>query len=171
VVVEPLSQQDPRWKYVVLGENTGHLKTIGNWGCLLVVYNMLARYYGFTEQTPGYYNIHMVASGAFSNQYLLPAAFRTAHPNRVYYNGFLSRESPLMIPRIAEYLSDGILVPARVDFKPVTSAWEQHWVLLIQELDGDYLMADPWTGTIGSLSETYGIAGTDVLEAIFYTLT
>lgn len=112
----------------------------------------------------------MVSMRCFSDQYLLPAAFRTAHPDEVYYNGWLPKSSPLLRPRIGNYLANKELVPARVDFRPDTSAWEQHWVLLIEEVGDDYMMVDPWTGKIGLLSETYNIVGDDVLEAIFYQL-
>jgi hypothetical protein len=153
-----------------LGEDTGHSKTIGNWGCLLVVYNMLARYYRLTDLYPDLYNSHMVEAGCFIKQYLLAAALRTAHPVHIDYKGYEIRSSTLMVPRIDKYLGEGVPVPARVDFIPSTDAWEQHWVLLIDKSGDDYVIVDPWTGKQGLLSEVYGIPGIDVLEAIFYRL-
>lgn len=159
----------------MLGQDTGHNKTIGNWGCLLVVYNMLANYYELTNlhgsySLPGTYNIYMLSSGAFNGPYLLPAAFRTAHPDSISYEEFLTRDNARMLPKIREWLNSGKPVPARVDFNPDTAAWEQHWVLLLEEHDGDYKIADPWTGKTGRLSEVYNVPGVDVLEAIFYQL-
>lgn len=155
----------------MLGQDTGHGKTIGNWGCLLVVYNMMANYYGLViNQLPGTYNDHMLLFNAFSGPYLLPAAFLMAHSGRVSYEGFLNRDDNRMLPKISEWLAAGKLVPARVDFNPDTTAWEQHWVLLLNEVDGDYKIADPWTGETGLLSEIYDVPGIDVLEAIFYQI-
>jgi len=131
---------------------------------------MLGRYYELTNALPPDYNDHMVAMRGFSDQYLLPAAFRAAHPNKISYHGYLSRENAKMAEEITKYLNVAQPVPVRVDFKPSTVAWEQHWVLLIGEKDNDYEMIDPWTGRIGLLSEVYNIPGVDVLEAIFYKL-
>ena len=154
----------------MLGQDTGHNKTIGNWGCLLVVYNMLASYYGLTTQSPGDYNLRMVAASCFSNQYILPKALETTHPSDIEYVEFLTRDDPRMIPQINNWLVYDRPMPARVDFNPATDAWEQHWVLLIEAGFDDYKIIDPWTGKVGWLSDMYGIDGDDVLEAIFYQL-
>lgn len=131
---------------------------------------MLAIYYELTDQLPGAYNIHMISFGAFNGPYLRPAAFQIAHASDIGYNGFLNRNDDRMLPKINEWLNAGKLVPARVDFNPGTPAWEQHWVLLLEERDGDYMIADPWTGEMGLLSEMYDVPGVDVLEAIFYQM-
>lgn len=166
-----LSQRDLRWAHHRLGENTGHGKTIGNWGCLLVVYNMLARDYRLTELNPGTYNLMMTASGGFSGPFLLNGAFAKAHSDDIIYEGWYPRDNPRMLDKIEDYLLSGRPVPARVDFRPSTQTWEQHWVLLLTPVaDGDFLMVDPWTGEQGLLSEAYGIPGVDILEALFYTL-
>ena len=164
-----LSQRDPRWVNQSIGYDTGHGKTIGNWGCLLVVYNTLARYYGLTDQLPDKYNAHMVLVGAFSGPYLLSGALRTAHPNEIVYDGFRIRSDTEMLPQINGWINAGHPVPARVDFNPATGEWEQHWVLLLEHRsNNDYLIADPWTGEKTLLSARYGIPGIDVLEALFY---
>lgn len=168
--VQPLSQRDPRWASVVLGQPTGHGKTIGNWGCLLVAYNMLAQFWNLTERMPDAENAHYVAMGCFVNQYIQPAALRTAYPNNVQYDGYLNRDSDQMRPKIREWLDAGRPVAARVDFNPLTPQWEQHWVLLIGWFGEDFWMADPWYGDVEVVNNRYAIAGSDVLEAIFYTL-
>lgn len=155
----------------MIGQNTGHGKIIGNWGCLLVVYNMLANYYELTDQLPGAYNIHMLDVSAFDGPYLVSGAFQKAHPADIIYEGYLNRDGNLnlsMLPKIREWLNAGKPVPVRVDFNPDTTAWEQHWVLLLDVRGDDYKIADPWTGKTGLLSEVYGIPGVDVLEALFY---
>lgn len=163
-----LSQRDGRWANVVLGQNTGHGKTIGNWGCLLVAYTSMANYMGLCSDTPAQMNGRMVAAGAFSGQYMLAAALRTTFPDGVTYHGFKPRSDAAMKPTIAAYLTEGIPVPARVDFKPATPQWEQHWVLLVGQDGDDWLMMDPWHGDVVTVASRYGIAGDDILEAIFY---
>ena len=167
--VYPLSQRDPVWANVVLGEPTGHGKTIGNWGCLLVAYNMLARYWNITDRFPGAENAHYVSVGAFSAQYIQPAALRTAYPNQVAYDGYLTRDSSAMRPKIREWIDNGWPVACRVDFIPSTAQWDQHWVLVNGYIgDTDFYMADPWHGDIAVVNDRYPIAGSDILEAIFY---
>ncbi|MCA9367931.1 hypothetical protein KC887_06760, partial [Candidatus Kaiserbacteria bacterium] len=167
--VYPLSQRDPVWANAVLGEPTGHGKTIGNWGCLLVAYNMLARYWNITDRFPGAENAHYVSVGAFSNQYIQPAALRTAYPNQVAYDGYLTRDSSAMRPKIREWIDNGWPVACRVDFIPSTAQWDQHWVLVNGYIgDTDFYMADPWHGDITIVNDRYPIAGSDILEAIFY---
>ena len=132
---------------------------------------MLARDYRLTEMLPSTYNLHMVSSGGFVGPYLQNGALQKAHPDYIVYEGWMTRSDSRMLPRIEEYLLSGRPVVARVDFRPSTAAWEQHWVLLLAPaVDGDYLMCDPWTGEQGLLSVAYGIPGVDVLEALFYQL-
>lgn len=163
-----LSQRDPRWANVPLGRDTGHGKTIGNWGCLLVAYTSLANHFGLVNDTPAQMNSRMVSAGAFSAQYIQPAALRTTFPNGVTYHGYKLRSDATMRPTIAAYLADGIPVAVRVDFHPATPQWEQHWVVLVGQTADDWLMMDPWHGDVTLVSARYGIAGEDVLEALFY---
>jgi hypothetical protein len=56
-----------------------------------------------------------------------------------------------------------------VDFDPADSDFDQHWVLVIgYEGETDFYMMDPWHGDIATVNSRYPIAGSDVLEAIFY---
>jgi len=167
--VDPISQRDPRWAGEVLGEWTGHSKTIGNWGCLLVAYTAMGRYWGLTQRDPGAENDHYVAMGAFRAQFIQPGALRTAYPDDVQYLGYLPRDDARMRPRIREWIDNGWPVPARVDFIPATAQWDQHWVLIVgYEGDSEFYMMDPWHGDIVTVNERYAIAGSDILEAIYY---
>jgi hypothetical protein len=167
--VEPLGQRDGRWANATLGQATGHGKTIGSWGCLLVAYTALARYWQLTTRLPDAENAHYVSQGAFSAQFIQPAALRTAYPESVVYDGFLGRESAAMRPKIREWIDNGWPVPCRVDFDPADSDFDQHWVLVIgYEGETDFYMMDPWWGDIATVNSRYAIAGSDVLEAIFY---
>ncbi|RMG97121.1 MAG: hypothetical protein D6706_09110, partial [Chloroflexi bacterium] len=170
IPVEPLSQRDGRWASVRLGE-VGSPKTIGNWGCLLVAYTMMANWMELngTPLNPEEMNAHMVQSGAFSMQYIKPGALAIAFPNEITNLGWLDKSSPDFDGRIKAWLDDLIPVPARVDLVPSTAQWEQHWVLLIGYDNRGYIMADPWTGEIGHVDDVYTNGG--VLEALFYDYT
>lgn len=169
LAVEPLSQRDPRWANVVLGQDTGHGVTIGGWGCLMTAYCVMARFLGLTDDLPPEFQKHLVATGGMTAQFTNNHALAKAYPDKIESFGWKTRADSTMHGSIRERLQAGMPVPARVDFVPETSAWEQHWVLLIGVLPGDdYYIADPWTGEIGKLSDIYPIADSDVLEALYY---
>lgn len=167
--VEPLSQRDPRWAADVIGMPTGHGKTIGNWGCLLVAYNMQARYWGLTERLPGVENLHYVANGCFNGPYMAAGALQRAYPGHVTYDGYKMRTDPTMRQKIRDWIDNGWPVACEVDFDPADSDFDQHWVLVIGYAgDTDFWMADPWEGDIEIVNNRYPIAGSDILQAIFY---
>lgn len=169
LAVEPLSQRDPRWRHVILGQNTGHGVTIGGWGCLMVAYNVMARFLGLTNDLPPEFQKRLVATGGMTAQFTNNHALAKAYPDQIVSFGWKTRNDPTMHADIRHHIEAGIPVPARVDFVPATPPQEQHWVLLIGILPGDdYYIADPWTGDIGKLSDIYPIAGSDVLEACYY---
>lgn len=146
------------------------MKTIGNWGCLLVTYLVMARYWQLCDDKPDEYLVRMREAGAMSGPFILPAALKTTHPGEVVYDGFLPRTDANMRNKIRQWLNGGRPVPARVDFNPATPQWEQHWVLLIGYEGETFWMADPWYGDVEIVNNRYGIAGSDILEAIFYRL-
>ena len=168
--VEALGQCDPKWGSDWLG--TGNVKTICSYGCLLTAYTMLARYWGINDNRyPDGENDYYITNNGFNAQYLVGLAMSKVYPN-VKNDGWLWRGEE-MHSKTQEYLSKNIPVCARVDFKPETDAWDQHWVLLVgyDDVRDDYLMNDPWTGKKGVyVSDYYGIDGSDVLECIYYTL-
>ena len=169
--VAPLSQRDPLWAAHLCGYGP---KTIGQWGCLLVVYTMLARYWGISDgRFPDAENEWYKVWGGFAGDNLVSMAMSKVYAP-VVDEGWLTNGAA-MHARTQAYLADGIPVPARVDFNPTTGdAREQHWVLLVgyDPARDDYLMNDPWTGKAAVyVSDYYGIPGSDVLECIYYKKT
>lgn len=170
IEVSPINQRDDAWASLKIGTG-GRGKNIGNWGCLLVSYTVWANYMGLCDNwNPVQMNAHMVEAGSFSGPFLRNGALKTAFPNQVNYDGWIVRRDQRMVPKIDAWLAQGIPVPARVDFKPSVSGWQQHWVLLVGKRGDVYVAADPWYGDIIELPERYGIKGVDVLEALFYKL-
>lgn len=143
------------------------MKTIGNWGCLLVAYCCVANYLKLCNDTPDQHLTRMKRSGAMSGPYLLPGALRTAFPNDITYLGYEGQGDSLNA-RIRASIDKGYPVPARVDFNPATGQTEQHWVLITGYTATDFWCADPWHGDVVLLSTRYNISGNDVLEGIFY---
>lgn len=159
-------QRDPRWRDAPCGFGP---RTIGNWGCLLTVYQMMAEFWGIHEgRDVAAENVYYRENGGFYSDFLVSMALSKVYP-AVRNEGWLTREDSRMRLKARQWLDAGIPVPARVDFNPATPRWEQHWVLLTG-YDGDHFyMNDPWTGKGGvRVNDVYGIVGSDLLECLFY---
>lgn len=166
-----LSQRDPRWANIDLDGRVGG-RTIGQWGCLGVAYNMLARCWGLTELLPGQFLQQMRNSGAMSGEAVRAGALKTMYADSVIYDGYIFRQSPHMRKRLRDFLDAGIPVIGRVDFNPSTAQIDQHWVLIVGENGRDELLCiDPWTGKLENINRKYGIAGSDVVEILLYRPT
>jgi hypothetical protein len=170
LVMDPLlSQRDGRWGNATIGEPTGHGRIIAGWGCLLVAYNMQAHYFGLTDAMPDAFNSMMVNVGAFNGPFLRPGALAMLYPGAIDYQGFKTRDNSTMRSQIRQWIDNGWPVPCRVDFDPTDSDFDQHWVLVVgYQGDTDFWMADPWHGDVELVNNRYPIAGSDILEALFY---
>lgn len=165
-----LAQCDPAWANELCGYGP---KTLCQWGCLLTCYTMWLRHFGLNDgRNVLEENSHFKVSGGFSGQNLVSMALSKVYAT-VADEGWLSYQThgEAMHTKARAYLVDGMPVPARVDFQPGTAAWEQHWVLLVgwDEARQDYIINDPWGGKKAVyLADYYAIAGSDVLECIYY---
>jgi len=68
------------------------------------------------------------------------------------FNGFVYNPNRT---QIIAAVTDGVLPIMHVDFNDDTPLIEMHWVTGIGVTNTDVLIADPWTGGIGLLSEMY----------------
>ena len=171
----PMSQRDPLWAHLGLGE-PGTSKTIGEWGCLLVCMAMTARALG-KETDPirlqdlmlvkdGFMDLHLTRWDALSQVY-----------GDVIFGGYITSSSGLL-ERIDGSLAAGVPVPIQVDFTRDTpyTEFDQHWVLIVGRDGDDYRINDPWLvpAQEASLMERYGKAGfslrDSIIAAIFYRL-
>lgn len=162
-----LNQRDARWGNQLCGFGP---KTISNWGCLLATYAMLNDHFldGNTAKDVGDENDYYKSKGGFSGNNLVSMAMSRVYSG-VKNEGWLTRGTA-MTNRTLDYLARGIPVPARVDFKPETGQFDQHWVLIVgHDSEKGWIMNDPWTGLKGVyVSDYYNISGDDVLECIYY---
>ncbi|MEZ4645224.1 MAG: C39 family peptidase [Chloroflexota bacterium] len=138
----PLSQRDPLWASTRLG-HPGSPKTIGEWGCLLTCFAMVANRYG-RSLTPAQLNNSMVRKDGFLDGYLTKWNALGNVYTDIIYNGKVEA-SPGVLNRINDSLDAGNPVTILVDFTrdtPYTDN-DQHWVLIVGRDGDDYRINDP----------------------------
>ena len=141
------NQRDVRWSSHPLGTKS----TIGANGCLMTCASMVCNHFGHASN-PLALNRWLTDNGGYldGNLFLWDAIERL-YPD-MKFDGFVYSPTTAQI-RAA--ILGGTLPIMFVDFDDSTPLIEMHWVLGIGVMDGDVLIADPWTGTIGKLSEMY----------------
>ena len=141
------SQRDIRWAAHPLGTKS----TIGANGCLMTCVSMVCNQFGHMEN-PFELNDWLTSHGGyFDGNLFLWAAIERLYPD-MKFDGFVY--NPNRTQLIAA-VRDGVLPIMYVDFNDDTPLIEMHWVLGIGVIGDDVIIADPWTGTIGKLSEMY----------------
>ncbi|MCA9971074.1 MAG: C39 family peptidase, partial [Anaerolineales bacterium] len=134
-LASPLSQRDPLWAGQRLG-HAGSPKTIGEWGCLLTCFAMVANTYG-RAVTPAQLNHALLSRGGFIDGYLTKWNGLSNVYTDIIYHGKVEM-SPALLNRIDSSLAQGNPVSVLVDFTrdtPYTDN-DQHWVLIVGK-DGE----------------------------------
>ena len=141
------SQRDVRWKDHPLGTRS----TIGAHGCLMTCASMVCNHFGHASN-PLQLNDWLTANeGYLDGNLFLWAAIGRLYPD-LKFDGFVYNPTTA---QIREAILAGTLPILHVDFDDSTPLIEMHWVLGIGVTASDVIIADPWTGTIGKLSEMY----------------
>jgi GH25 family lysozyme M1 (1,4-beta-N-acetylmuramidase) len=141
------SQRDARWASHPLGTKS----TIGAHGCLMTCVAMVCNKFGHMEN-PFELNDWLTSHGGYLDGNLFLWDKLTELYPDMKFDGFVY--SPNHTQLIAA-VTAGILPIMHVDFDDSTPLIEMHWVLGIGVTGSDIIIADPWTGTIGKLSEMY----------------
>lgn len=141
------NQRDQRWKDVTLGTRS----TIGANGCLMTCASMIANYYGHASN-PKLLNAWLTTNGGYLDGNLFLWASLEELYDDMKFAGFVYNPTTAQIVNV---IRGGTLPIMYVDFDDSTPAVEMHWVLGIGVVGGEVIIADPWTGTIGTLSEMY----------------
>lgn len=150
-----LSQRDPRWSSHTLGNST---LTIGDQGCLLTDYAMLAGTDPVTMDTCR--KAHGCYSGALSNTADLsqcaPAVKFVGQSPTIYYDDVPADQ----IQNLVINISEGNFAIAMVDPTPGNPGLqngEQHWVLIVgTDPTFNFTIYDPWFGDQAMLCPRYG---------------
>lgn len=157
--VQPLSQQDPRWKNILLGNDK--TSTIGTFGCLVTCLTMVGNAYGANE-TPASLNDKMKSAGGFQGGLVIPAVL-PAVVSQVHFNRFqLCENPPAPLSDIEATLASGGQVIVEVDYSPAAGL-QSHWVILLGKSGNDYVIQDPWPFPVDAnqvlLTQRFGFAG------------
>jgi hypothetical protein len=161
LAVEPMSQNDPRWKNNRLGTSS---TTIGWNGCLLTCIAMVCNYYS-GEGDPAKLNAWLTANNGYTNGNLYNWN-SIAFPISTWVDCY---SVPAPLSQIDAALARGEPVIVHVDFYPSTNPIDEHYVLLIGKLaDEDYVMIDSWDGFVGSFKSRYKDARRFVYRIVSY---
>jgi len=138
--IEPISQNDPRWKDKKLGTSA---LTIGQAGCALDCVSMLCTYFGHPI-LPDALNDWLTNNSGYANRNLLKwETITNLYPDIVWKERIDCPDTPAPLERIDELLNNRIPVIALVDYNPNTKEIEQHFVLIVGKDVNDYFIADP----------------------------
>ena len=141
------NQRDIRWSAHPLGTRS----TIGANGCLMTCASMVCNYFGHATN-PLQLNQWLTDNdGYLDGNLFLWASIERLYPD-MKFGGFVYNPTTAQIKAA---IQAGTLPIMFVDFNDSTPLIEMHWVLGIGVTGNDVLIADPWTGTIGRLSEMY----------------
>ena len=145
--IPPLSQKDPRWKDIKLGNSN---LTIGSDGCLDTCFAMA---FGVR---PDEFNARMKEVGGFTGARIYWQMVKKAYPDSEYLKYIECWYIPAPLNEIDALLARGVPVMVQVDYNPKTTYIDQHWVLIIGKNGNDYIANDPIDGKRVSFRERYG---------------
>ena len=141
------NQRDVRWKDHALGTKS----TIGANGCLMTCASMVCCHFGHASNPLALNNWLTANDGYLDGNLFLWAAIERLYPD-MRFDGFVYSPTAQQIKAV---ILAGVLPIMYVDFDDSTPLIEMHWVLGIGVTGNDVIIADPWTGTMGKLSEMY----------------
>ena len=141
------NQRDIRWAAHPLGTKS----TIGANGCLMTCASMVCNHFGHASN-PLQLNRWLTShDGYLDGNLFLWAAIERLYPD-MKFDGFVYSPTTAQIKAA---IQAGTLPIMFVDFNDDTQLIEMHWVLGVGVMGDDVIIADPWTGTIGQLSQMY----------------
>jgi len=141
------NQRDIRWAAHPLGTKS----TIGANGCLMTCASMVCNSFGHASNPLQLNNWLTDNEGYLDGNLFLWDKLTELYPD-MKFDGFVYNPTAQQIKAV---ILAGVLPIMYVDFNDDTPLIEMHWVTGIGVTATDVLIADPWTGTIGKLSEMY----------------
>jgi len=150
------SQRDPRWADVPLGPDEGG-GTLGSAGCAVTCAAMICTSVG-CEVTPAELNEWLCESDGFAGlpRNLLRWEKIQGFCPLVKWRGRVEwQDRPAEVDVVRECLQFYGPVVAQVDFDKEDRDVDEHYVVLLQDLGDDMLIADPWDGELVGVVERY----------------
>lgn len=134
------SQNDPRWKNEKLGTSQ---TTIKDYGCLVCCVAMACQAKGYSE-TPATINAKFKAVGGFEQGNLINLwKIGNAVPGMRYVYHLDCKNIAAPVAEINQFLAQGFVVAALVDYDPIKTGIQPHFVILERQAGDDYLILDP----------------------------
>lgn len=134
-----ISQQDPRWKSVHLGNSN---LTLGEYGCAVTCIAMYLSGFNYPEDVASL-NTKMKIKGGFVDAAVIWGTVSAIYPNIKYRNLIICRDTDAPIDMIGNAVSAGQPVLLEVDSSP-KSGLQTHWVVAYKKVGKDFLILDPW---------------------------
>jgi hypothetical protein len=166
------AQRDPRWAGVELGTCPG--ATIGQFGCYLSSFAMLACYYGHQITPPGLDALFREGAEFVDQDLCSDNDLQAAFGDCVYVE---TRDYSTQ-PADLQYLRDALADPSRsvileLDFDHNPSDGIQTHFVVAVDCDGtDVSIADPWYGGVAPFAAHYGPApATTIQKLVVYSGT
>lgn len=153
------SQNDLRWKNVLLGFNTDPKYTIGSQGCLITCLAMASCYYGF-ENTPLEINDKLKKVQGFvdGGKYVWNSIEKVINIQENFFRT-PTLLTDIQVEDIRNQLDAGYPVMLEIDAIPSTSGLDMHFVLATgynPADENDISIVDPWDGSTKSLKAYLG---------------
>lgn len=146
------SQRDNRWGSILLGNNTISQYNIYNYGCLITSFG------NYIGQTPAEVNTHKDMFVAGGGDFIWSKCTSIGLNNKYTSPRFEDAVPDSEIVKMKGFIDQGYPLITEVDFNPSTVSEEQHYVLIIGYDDnGEFIILDPWTGSIVSLAVYGGV--------------
>jgi len=143
--IDPLSQQDARWK-----DNRFGTTTIGADGCLMTCASMLLKHLGY-DTDPARLNTWLIANGGYSGNLFVWKSIEKLLPGLT----FTAKYTGARMDMVDESLARKLPCMVHADYNPDTSLVEQHWVLVIGKQGASYIINDPKDGARVKLEDRY----------------
>ena len=162
------SQRDPKWAAQRLGTVNG--STIGDFGCYVTAFAMLACYYGHTLTPADLDNILTDKGYYVSGNLMQDKNLQSVFADCIYQGSISYANVPADLNKLKDLLADAnTMVVLEVDFNPSLVGVQTHFVVAVSCDGSTVKIADTWTGTIKTLdSSNYGDAKTTIQKYVVY---
>jgi len=138
-----LGQRDSRWTNLLLGFNNSLPYTIGGYGCLITCLSMMI------GKTPDQVNEILKQNQGFvsgSGEFIWGTSKSLGLTQTYASSKYSGPVTDLGVSKAQEYLTNGFPLLCEVDFNPIDTQEQMHFVLATGFDGENFYCNDPWTG-------------------------